>query len=99
MKGDFWNFTHIGLPDPDTEANDAVVLGFLVAQFIGEVRASLFVNVTIPLFRLRAECTATNKQTTIWRNFGGHSPVAGLTRLHDRCTKPKASLIPPLTWE
>ena len=43
--------------------------------------------------------TAINKQTTIWRNFGGHSPVAGLTRLHDRCTKPKASLIPPLTWE
>ena len=42
MKGDFWNFTHIGIPDPDTEANDAVVLGFLVAQFIGEARGSLF---------------------------------------------------------
>lgn len=29
--------THVGIPDPDTESNDAVVLGFLVAQFIGEV--------------------------------------------------------------
>ena len=43
--------------------------------------------------------TATNKQTTIWSNFGGHSPVAGLTRLHAKCTKLKASLLPPLTWE
>jgi len=37
MKADFWKYTHIGIPDPDTESNDAVVLGFLVAQFIGEV--------------------------------------------------------------
>lgn len=37
MKGDFWKYTHIGIPDPDTESNDAVVLGYLVAQFIGEV--------------------------------------------------------------
>ena len=45
MKGDFWNYTHIGIPDPDTESNDAVVLGVLVAQFIGEVRInSLFKN-------------------------------------------------------
>ena len=37
FKGDFWMRTHVGIPDPDTESNDAVVLGFLVAQFIGEV--------------------------------------------------------------
>ena len=37
MKGDFWKQTHIGIPETDTESNDAVVLGFLVAQFIGEV--------------------------------------------------------------
>jgi len=38
LKTDFWNFSHIGIPDPDTESNDAVVLGFMVAQFIGEVQ-------------------------------------------------------------
>ena len=38
MKSAFWNRTHIGIPDPDTESNDAVVLGYLVAQFIGEVK-------------------------------------------------------------
>lgn len=38
MKNDFWMKTHIGIPDLDTESNDAVVLGFLVAQFIGEVQ-------------------------------------------------------------
>ena len=48
MKADFWNYTHIGIPDPDTESNDAVVLGFLVAQFIGEVRASLFNKSVFP---------------------------------------------------
>ena len=37
FKNEFWSRTHIGIPDPDTESNDAVVLGFLVAQFIGEV--------------------------------------------------------------
>ena len=41
MKSDFWNRTHIGIPDPDTESNDAVVLGYLVAQFIGEVKKKL----------------------------------------------------------
>ena len=57
------------------------------------------VNVTIPLFKL-GNVMATNKQTTIWHtNFGGHSPVAGLMQLHARYTKPKASLIPPLTWK
>lgn len=39
LKSDFWSRTHIGIPDPDTESNDAVVLGFLVAQFIGEVKS------------------------------------------------------------
>ncbi len=45
MKGDFWKYTHIGIPDPDTESNDAVVLGYLVAQFIGEVNLFLLVYI------------------------------------------------------
>lgn len=45
MKGDFWKQTHIGIPEPDTESNDAVVLGFLVAQFIGEVHCLCLNNI------------------------------------------------------
>ena len=37
-KREFWDKAHIGIPSSDTEANDAVVLGFLVAQFITEVQ-------------------------------------------------------------
>ena len=50
LKTEFWKYSHIGIPDPDTESNDAVVLGFLVAQFIGEVRASMycFINLFLP---------------------------------------------------
>ena len=53
-------------------------------------------NVTIPPSKLRAECkvTATNKQTTIWRNFGGHNPVAGLTRLMTGAQNQKPHLSP-----
>lgn len=61
MKGDFWNFIYIGFFDLDIEVNDVVVLGFLVVQFIGEVRVLLFVNVIILLFRLRVECIVINK--------------------------------------
>ena len=37
-KTEFWEAVHIGIPDADTESNDALVLGFLVTQFIAEVR-------------------------------------------------------------
>ncbi|KXJ17579.1 Glycogen [starch] synthase [Exaiptasia diaphana] len=35
-KGEFKKISRIGIPDSDTESNDAIVLGFLVAQFIAE---------------------------------------------------------------
>ncbi|EDO43220.1 predicted protein [Nematostella vectensis] len=38
-KADLWENCHIGLPDGDTEANDSLVLGCLVAQFISEFRS------------------------------------------------------------
>ena len=38
--------------------------------------------------------TATNTQTTIWHNFGGHSPVAGLTRLQKQVHKTKSLTYP-----
>lgn len=37
-KGDFWNSTHIGLP-ADSEAENAVLFGHIVAWFVGSFRA------------------------------------------------------------
>ncbi|GLH08369.1 Glycogen [starch] synthase [Gryllus bimaculatus] len=37
-KQELWDKTNIGIPHLDVEANDAVILGYLVAQFIGEFR-------------------------------------------------------------
>lgn len=36
-KGDLWQGCHIGLPFHDREANDALILGSLVAWFFKEV--------------------------------------------------------------
>ncbi|CAF4887596.1 unnamed protein product [Pieris macdunnoughi] len=37
-KQELWSTTSIGIPHLDVEANDAVILGFMVAQFITEFR-------------------------------------------------------------
>jgi len=65
-KSEFWKYSHIGIPDSDTESNDAVVLGFLVAQFIGEVRAPLFDQSVSPwlLILLWGEVSRCHKQLT-----------------------------------
>ncbi|KAJ8706381.1 hypothetical protein PYW08_011007 [Mythimna loreyi] len=39
-KQELWNTCGIGIPHLDVEANDAVILGFMVAQFIGEFRTA-----------------------------------------------------------
>lgn len=36
-KKELWECSHIGIPDHDYESNDAVLFGFLVTWFIGEV--------------------------------------------------------------
>lgn len=38
-KGDLWSVAGIPSPPNDTETNDAIILGYLVAWFLGEVRA------------------------------------------------------------
>ncbi len=40
-KADLWNTCGIPSPDGDEETNEAVVFGYLVTWFLGEVRASL----------------------------------------------------------
>lgn len=37
-KGDLWNIAGIPSPDGDHESNEAIVFGYLVAWFLGEVR-------------------------------------------------------------
>lgn len=36
-KTELWNSTNIGVPHLDIEANDAIILGHMVADFIAEV--------------------------------------------------------------
>ena len=39
-KGDFYNCTKIPFPASDTETNDAILLGYAIAWFLGEVYCS-----------------------------------------------------------
>ncbi len=36
-KGEFFDSAHIGVPNNDFESNDAIIFGFLVTWFLGEV--------------------------------------------------------------
>lgn len=40
-KQELWNTCNLGIPHLDIEANDAVILGYLVCQFIAEFRYKL----------------------------------------------------------
>lgn len=40
-KGDLWNVASIPSPPSDDETNEAIVFGYLVAWFLGEVRLPL----------------------------------------------------------
>lgn len=37
-KSELWKSTNIGVPHLDIEANDAIILGCMVADFVAEVR-------------------------------------------------------------
>lgn len=36
-KKELWDTSNIGIPHLDIESNDAVILGYMIAHFIGEV--------------------------------------------------------------
>ncbi|KAL5273178.1 GYS2 family protein [Megaselia abdita] len=36
FKGELWDKCHIGIPHLDIETNDAIILGYMVAEFLGE---------------------------------------------------------------
>lgn len=39
FKAELWSNTNIGIPHPDIETNDAIILGYMVATFLGEVKS------------------------------------------------------------
>lgn len=39
-KSELWEKCNVGVPHLDVEANDAIILGYMVADFIGEFRQS-----------------------------------------------------------
>uniref|UniRef100_A0A1L8E1X2 Glycogen [starch] synthase n=1 Tax=Nyssomyia neivai TaxID=330878 RepID=A0A1L8E1X2_9DIPT len=41
FKGELWNATAIGVPHLDIECNDAIILGYMVATFMGEFKVSV----------------------------------------------------------
>ncbi|XP_043246505.1 glycogen [starch] synthase-like isoform X1 [Amphibalanus amphitrite] len=41
MKDELWNLAGIGIPNPDVECNDAVVFGYMVAEFLQQFRNRL----------------------------------------------------------
>ena len=43
-KGDLWNIAGIPGPDGDHESNEAIVFGYLIAWFLGEVRLPMLAN-------------------------------------------------------
>ncbi|RKP40449.1 glycogen synthase [Dimargaris cristalligena] len=49
-KGDIWNIAGIPSPPSDTETNDAILLGYMVAQFLGEYVAHNTKNAVIAHF-------------------------------------------------
>jgi glycogen(starch) synthase len=40
-KADLWNIAGIPGPDGDHESNEAIVFGYLIAWFLGEVRSPM----------------------------------------------------------
>lgn len=38
FKAELWDKCHIGIPHHDIETNDAVILGYMIAEFLEEVR-------------------------------------------------------------
>lgn len=50
LKQDLWSKAGVGIPHLDSEANDAVILGYQVAEFLSEVNWIFFMIVMIDNF-------------------------------------------------
>lgn len=44
FKNELWEKCGVGVPHLDIEANDAIILGYMVADFIEEVRKLSFID-------------------------------------------------------
>lgn len=75
-KTDFWNQCHISTPPNDQETNDAVVFGYLVAWFLGEVS----VQEVVQVIRIHFQDIMTSthiwvEDARFWRIFMSGLPV------------------------
>lgn len=62
-KSELWNKCNLGIPHLDIEANDAVILGYMVADFVEEVSSFVFVP-QVSLIRLYSFVTQRNGTAT-----------------------------------
>lgn len=46
-KGDLWNTAGIPSPPSDTETNEAILFGYLVAWFLGDIAGKVSISLTI----------------------------------------------------
>lgn len=106
-KTDLWNVASIPSPPGDDETNEAIVFGYLVAWFLGEVRihiegelpASRFVHPTLTLLSCCSTFATRRRRQSL--------PIStnGLRELDFHCAKsdalmsPPSSPLTPLCWE
>lgn len=54
FKHELWETCNLGIPHLDVEANDAVILGYMVAEFIAEVKLNLIARTRIFIINARS---------------------------------------------
>lgn len=72
-KGDLWSSTGIPSPPGDSETNEAIVFGYLIAWFLGEVRSKheislgTFANCSFSMSTMRSSELSLSSSTSGWQ--------------------------------
>uniref|UniRef100_C3ZKB8 Glycogen [starch] synthase n=1 Tax=Branchiostoma floridae TaxID=7739 RepID=C3ZKB8_BRAFL len=97
-RKEFWEVAGIGIPWPDRECNDAVLLGFLVAWFLGEFRAQCdqcvgkqYLVAPFHKWMFRAQCDQCVGKQYLVAHF--HEWMAGVGLVLCRCRNIDVSTI------
>lgn len=98
-KGELWNIAGIPSPPNDTETNDAVVFGYLVALFLQQVSSILFLDLIVLDSRTTEEKCGHRPFSRMagWSRFGSVSQmgVGSSHYLYDARHSPRKI---PLCW-
>lgn len=92
-KGDLWNTAGIPSPASDAETNEAIVFGYLVAWFLGEVsffyvtRALSILTVTVSLKRNETRCNSPLSRMARWSrdSLDQKTSYGCNNHIHDSC--------------